>query len=287
MFTSDVTPAQNVGALYFAEGHYVTADDAGWNNGLNNATYKQISVPSETATPSFIGGAHQRQPAIQAWKDQDPSVTLVAADYTVVASPRNLTARFWVGAKATPNGNGTWRYEYAVHNLNADRAGGSFSVPAPAGVAVSNIGFHAPFSHSGEPYDNSPWAGAAGGGSVLWMPVPQTPASNTNAIRWSTLYNFRFDASSPPAMGLVTIGLFAPGTPGSVTATVPVPGPVCYANCDNSTEPPVLTVGDFTCYLQRFAAGDPWANCDGSTTAPALNVADFTCFLQRFATGCP
>jgi probable HAF family extracellular repeat protein len=61
----------------------------------------------------------------------------------------------------------------------------------------------------------------------------------------------------------------------------------CYANCDSSVTPPVLNVGDFTCFLQRFAAGDSYANCDSSTAAPALNVGDFTCFLQRFAAGCP
>ncbi len=62
---------------------------------------------------------------------------------------------------------------------------------------------------------------------------------------------------------------------------------VCYPNCDNSTAQPTLNVGDFTCFLQRFAAGDPYANCDQSTIPPTLNVADFTCFLQRFAQGCP
>jgi hypothetical protein len=60
----------------------------------------------------------------------------------------------------------------------------------------------------------------------------------------------------------------------------------CYANCDGSTVPPVLNVGDFTCFLQRFAAGESYANCDGSTVPPVLNVGDFTCFLQRFAAGC-
>jgi DNA-binding beta-propeller fold protein YncE len=60
----------------------------------------------------------------------------------------------------------------------------------------------------------------------------------------------------------------------------------CYANCDNSTTQPVLNVADFTCFLQRFAAGESYANCDGSTQAPVLNVADFTCYLQRFAVGC-
>ena len=61
----------------------------------------------------------------------------------------------------------------------------------------------------------------------------------------------------------------------------------CFANCDNSSTPPILNVADFTCFLQTFAAGDSYANCDQSTTPPVLNVADFTCFLQRFAAGCP
>jgi spore coat protein A, manganese oxidase len=60
----------------------------------------------------------------------------------------------------------------------------------------------------------------------------------------------------------------------------------CYANCDTSTQAPVLNVGDFTCFLQQFAAGNPYANCDSSTQTPVLNVGDFTCFLQRFAAGC-
>jgi glucose/arabinose dehydrogenase len=63
--------------------------------------------------------------------------------------------------------------------------------------------------------------------------------------------------------------------------------PSCYVNCDSSTEPPVLNVQDFTCFLQRYASNDCFANCDGSTVPPTLNVQDFTCFLQRYATGCP
>jgi len=36
VLTADVSPAQNSGARYFVEGHYVTADDATAGNGLNN-----------------------------------------------------------------------------------------------------------------------------------------------------------------------------------------------------------------------------------------------------------
>ncbi|MEX2219738.1 MAG: PQQ-dependent sugar dehydrogenase [Phycisphaerales bacterium] len=61
----------------------------------------------------------------------------------------------------------------------------------------------------------------------------------------------------------------------------------CYANCDDSTQAPILNVADFGCFLARYAAGDPGANCDLSVTPPVLNVSDFGCFLTRYAAGCP
>jgi hypothetical protein len=61
----------------------------------------------------------------------------------------------------------------------------------------------------------------------------------------------------------------------------------CYVNCDASTGAPALNVADFTCFLERYAAGEPYANCDGSTAGPTLNVADFSCFLTKYALGCP
>jgi hypothetical protein len=70
----------------------------------------------------------------------------------------------------------------------------------------------------------------------------------------------------------------------------------CYANCDNSTVPPILNVEDFSCFVNEFAAAQAlphqqqvthYANCDESTTAPVLNVEDFSCFINRFAQGCP
>jgi hypothetical protein len=71
----------------------------------------------------------------------------------------------------------------------------------------------------------------------------------------------------------------------------------CYANCDESTTPPILNVEDFTCFISQFALAmqitDPqqqithYANCDNSTTEPVLNVEDFICFISAFAQGCP
>jgi hypothetical protein len=283
VFTSDIDPALNPGALYFVEGHYLTADDARANNGLNNATYRQVTIASPTATPTLFGAAHLRQPAISAWADTDPSVALTPADYSDGA----LTARFWVAAKASDNGDGTWHYEFAVHNLNAARNAGSFSIPLPAGITPINPGFHAPFSHSGEPFDNTPWSVSIEPAAVTWSTTPFSTDPNANAIRWGTLYNFRFDAAAAPTTGAANLGLHSPGAPASLAIPgLPIPGAPCYANCDHSTVPPVLNINDFSCFINRFAAGTDYANCDRSTMPPVLNVLDFTCFLNAFAAGC-
>ncbi len=60
----------------------------------------------------------------------------------------------------------------------------------------------------------------------------------------------------------------------------------CYVNCDASTGVPALTSNDFQCFLDKFAAGDPYANCDASSGTPTLTSNDFQCFLNKFASGC-
>jgi uncharacterized membrane protein len=74
---------------------------------------------------------------------------------------------------------------------------------------------------------------------------------------------------------------------GSQVAWLVDTGAPCYPNCDGSVVAPILNVQDFSCFLVKYVAGDPYANCDGSTAPPTLNVLDFSCFLQRFAEGCP
>jgi hypothetical protein len=61
----------------------------------------------------------------------------------------------------------------------------------------------------------------------------------------------------------------------------------CYANCDASSNAPVLTANDFQCFLNRFAAGESYANCDASSGVPTLTANDFQCFLNAYAAGCP
>jgi hypothetical protein len=60
----------------------------------------------------------------------------------------------------------------------------------------------------------------------------------------------------------------------------------CYANCDQSTAPPILNANDFQCFMNKFVVSDSYTNCDGSVAAPNLNANDFQCFLNTFAAGC-
>jgi hypothetical protein len=60
--------------------------------------------------------------------------------------------------------------------------------------------------------------------------------------------------------------------------------PGCYANCDCSTAPPILNANDLQCFLNKYAAGDPYADCEAGGIGP---ISAFQCFLNAFATGCP
>jgi hypothetical protein len=215
--TTDVDPAVNSGALYWVEGQYIANDDAGANNSLNNASYRAVGVG---AAPNFnitaTGGTFERQPAIYAWKIQDPTVTLVNADVT---GP--ITERFHVGRKVTDLGGGVWHYEFAVHNLNSDRSARAFNVQFPAATNFTNVGFHDIEAHSGEPYPGTDWTVSTSGGQISWSTLTFATDPNANAMRWATMFNFWFDANQPPTDDIVhTIDLFKPGTPSSVAFTI-------------------------------------------------------------------
>jgi hypothetical protein len=296
VFTNDIDPAQNAGALYFAEAHYLTADDAQYThggfvatNGLNNATYRRITIASPTAVPQFATASVARVPPVQAWQDSDAAVQIADADYTDLSlGAPGITARFVVGCRVTSLGGGMYHYEYAVYNHNADRAGGAFSVPVAAGVMVSNIGFHGVFAHSGEPYPNTAanpdgWVGTVSGGQLAWRPTETyvSPGNNGNAIRWGTMYNFRFDANVAPVAGVAMVGLWKPGTPSSVAVAASVPGtPPCRVDFNGDG---AVNVQDFLAFLSAYAGAD--ARCDFNADG-AVNVADFLAFLAGYAGGC-
>src|SRR5216110_1749794 len=134
----------------------------------------------------------------------------------------------WV-IKVTNPSAGVWHYEYALYNMNLDRSIQSFSVPV-GGANISNIGFHAPPQEPGWPndgtfnnqgYSSMPWAVTQTSDSITWNSEAFAQNQNANAIRFGTLYNFRFDADQPPQNALATIGFFKTGSPMMVAIQAP------------------------------------------------------------------
>ncbi|MBI1851820.1 MAG: hypothetical protein HYR85_15890 [Planctomycetes bacterium] len=215
---TDLDPALNPGATYFIEGQYVTPDDAAANNNNNNASYRRVTVSGTPGSGNYslaLAGSTQRQrSSVQAWKDVDPAVTLKTIDV-----PND--GRYILGYKITDNGNGTWHYEYALYNMNSDRAGQAFSLGLGNGVNVTNLGFHDVDYHSNDgvantTYDGTDWNPTVVTGAVAWATSTQAQNPNANALRWGTTYTYRFDADTAPTSGSARVDFFKPGSPGYV-----------------------------------------------------------------------
>ena len=229
---SDLVPASNPGATYWAEGQYVTPHEYVWCqshpgecNMYNNVSYHRYNVTNSASpfTFSSVGSTVRETPAIRAW---------TGATFNQVEPVPGVDGIGVVGYKVTNPSAGVWHYEYAVYNENIDRAFQSFSVPLGPGVTVSNIGFHAPPQHPGWTFDgtvgntgysSTPWTPVQTAGSLSWNSETFDQNQNANAIRWGTLYNFRFDSNRPPQAANATIGFFKTGTP--ITVGIQAPSP--------------------------------------------------------------
>src|SRR6476646_2967492 len=120
--TSDLIPAQNQGALYFAEAEYIVPHEYAWCqshpgqcNMYNNASYQRYNVSGGPTTFTFspVGATAREQPAIMAWTGA--TVNRQEPD------PGN-DGIWFMGYKVTNPSTGVWHYEYALYNQNLDRS---------------------------------------------------------------------------------------------------------------------------------------------------------------------
>jgi hypothetical protein len=236
--TSDLMPSGNPGATYFGEAAYISPHEYTWCqshpaecNMFNNFSYRQFSV---TGGPTFfnfsaVSSTVRMQPAIQAWVATGATVQQAEPD------PGN-DGIFFVGYKVTGPTAGVWHYDYAVFNMNLDRAIQSFEVVFPGFPPnLSNIGFHAPPQHPGWAHDgtegdagysSTPWTFTLNGpppfpNSAVWNCETFAQNQNANAIRWGTLYNFRFDSPAAPATSTANIAFFKTGASVAVEIQAP------------------------------------------------------------------
>jgi len=231
----DLNTTLNQGATYFAETMYVTPHEYSWCqthpgecNMYNNASYRQFAVSGGPTNFTFsaVGGTVRMKAAVSAWADTGAIMTQVEPD------PGN-DGIWFMCYKVTNPAKGVWHYEYALYNQNLDRAIQSFTVPLLPGVNISNVEFHAPPQHPGwandgtqgdAGYSNAPWTVTQTADSITWNTETFVENPNANAIRWGTLYNFRFDADQPPQNADATVGFFKTGSPMMVAIQGPSGG---------------------------------------------------------------
>ncbi|MBN4058840.1 cytochrome c [bacterium AH-315-J04] len=245
---ADLDPALNSGALYFVDVQYISSDDAAAGLNVNNSSYRRATVtqPSIDFQLNLTAATSPLSPGIKAWRHHDSSVVEATIDVTG-------DGRFIASAKTVQLAGGFWSYEYAVYNMNSDRSAGTFSVPLQPGASVRNIGFHDVDYHSGEPYDGTDWSDVVGTDSISWATEPESQNINANAIRWGTMYNFRFEANVAPNPLPVTIGLFKGGAPASIEGLLVAPAlppPLCgddIVEGDETCEPPDGVLCDANC----------------------------------------
>jgi hypothetical protein len=252
------------GGQFFAEIQYVTHDEQ-INRRYNNASYREVnlSLTNMSGVGSGQGSVQFMKPGIRGWKANDNAVL-----EGFVNDPDG--GRFFYAYKATDLGGGMWNYEYAIQNLCSDISAGSFSVPIPAGVTVSNVGFHDVDYHSGEPYDNTDWGVTVGADSVTWETTPHAQNPNANALRWGTLYNFRFDANAGPAQAAAQLGMFKES--GDMVMAVHAPdGPVtpCPADVDGDG---VVSVNDLIEVVLNWGEAEP--DIDGNGVVDVSDLVE-------------
>ena len=195
---------------------------------LNNASYREFAVSGGPTNFTFsgVGSTVRMKAAILAWAGTGATVSQIEPD------PGN-DGIWFMGCKVTNPTKGVWHYEYALYNQNLDRAIQSFSVPLLSGATISNIEFHAPPQHPGwahngtqgdAGYSSTPWNVIQDASSITWSTETFAQNQNANAIRWGTLYNFRFDADQPPQQTNATVGFFKTGSPVMVPIQAPAGG---------------------------------------------------------------
>ncbi len=229
--TTDLDPSANAGATYYCEVQYDSPQEYAWCqnhpsecNMYNNASYRRYNVSGTTSfTFSPAAATVRMMPAVTAWS---------GATRNLIEPAPGVDGRASISYKVTNPSAGVWHYEYAIHNQNLDRAIQSFSVPLGCGITVSNLGFHAPPNHPGFPNDgtvgntgfsNAVWTSSQASDALTWSTETFAQNPNANAIRFGTLYNFRFDSNRPPQTVNATVGFFKTGNPTMVAIEGPSP----------------------------------------------------------------
>jgi len=231
---SKIDPAANPGATYMMESWYIARDDINIYNSMATIT----GIPHYASNQWSLNSQanYKLGPAIDRWVSPT-----APAPNSLNSEIHSNEGHAKVAVKAVDLGNGSWRYDYAVENLDYARAViqapengpdprvvsnkgfDSFSVPIPAGSTVSATTFR-----NGSVDGSGAWTAAVGSNSVTWT------AGGTPTLDWGSMYSFSItvDASplssgrpqaSPRGNGAVTLHVAQSGSPAAYVVRSLVP----------------------------------------------------------------
>lgn len=306
-----IAPVGSTYNLYF-QAYYVAQDDVDIST---SAGWKPVTSYTWTGATWSFGQSGQTTDenmgfAYDAWTGARQ--TMIAQQFPIIETTtanadgagglqESPDGRAMILSKVFDLGNGTWQYEYAVFNVDMHRQIGSFAVPVPPEVTVTNIGWSGVFSHDeptnlrtdvgGKAVDNQAWASSRGASDVTWNTDAYMPTGTaSNPLRWGTMYNFWFTATTAPADNMVTVGLFMPGTPTSLSGVTNAPSfvpppPHCQGDADGDLD---RDFADISMVLARFgetytpgSSGPGDSNDDG-----VVDFSDITVTLSVFGQPC-
>lgn len=217
--TSTVNPTTNVqfrvnipdskvgtpGASYFAMVYYLHKWEPTANR-ENNMSSRQINLTTS--------GASNAQARVFGSVVETRYTGARVESGSNVVNGVTYDGKFYVGSHVSPNGNGTYHYEYVVHNRDNHGGNAEFRIPLCAGATYSNAGFKDVDLDASNDWSIS----RIGDELVFSAPVG-------NAQPWNTLFNFWFDSDAAPVDGNVTIfeGSLNPGAAGSICIPQDVP----------------------------------------------------------------
>ncbi|MCH7926108.1 MAG: hypothetical protein IIC51_11290, partial [Planctomycetes bacterium] len=283
----DLMAGLNPGARYFGESQYIVPHEYvdGNGNQNDNVVYREYRVTGPNANGLYffphVGESVPQEPALNVWPGATKSL--------IEPAPLEDGQAF-LAYEATDLGDGIWHYEYALYNMNLDRALESLTIPIGSGATLSNVSFHAPLNQPhvthADNYSNDPWDVSIGSGAITWATESFAANYLANAVTWGTLYNFRFDANAPPQAVSATVGLFKTGDTTIVAAVGPsaVGARDCNTNgiddaCDLSCDPPGCTVpgcGQSDDCTGNGLPDECEADCDGNGVADRCELASGT-----------
>ena len=219
---SQIDPAANPGATYMMDSWYIARQDINIYNSMATVS----GTPHYSSNQwSFSGQSNFRLGgAIDRWVDPtSPPANSMNTELSVAEGHAKLAV------KVTDLGTGSWRYDYAVMNLDfaravtqgADANGGpdprvlsnhgfdSFTVPAGGTIGATTF--------SNGTLDVPGWTESSANGDVTWT------APDGGTLDWGVMYSYSITSTSAPVAGTATLHVALSGTPASYDVATLVP----------------------------------------------------------------